>query len=342
MFQRTWHDTGLLAVAIALGLALHSLSGVLASPFLLILGSVVLASAVAPVASFAERWAPRIVGVMAVYFAVLLVLAAMVWAVAPPLVGQAEQLVEDAPELADDVEQWLTQRGVRIDGDLTDTMSGAMTEAARTIVFLAPSTFAAGLDIFLVLALSAYLTVSGPSMLAFTLTLFPPERREHTRSALVEVADTMGGYVRGSLIDGAILGVLTWTALTLLGVDFPLVLALLAGLGVLVPIIGPIVTALPAIAIAATESITLGLIVAGFYILLQQLESYILLPVIMRQQADIPPLLTLVAIMAGAALAGIVGAILAIPLFGGLFVLFHRVAVPALRRESDAPEASEG
>ncbi len=341
MFQRTWRDTGLLAVAIALGFAIFNLAQLLAHPFLLVLAATVLASAIGPVAGAAERWVPRVVSVLLVYLLVVLVLAGIGWLIVPTLVEQAQLLVENAPMLADEAEAWINEQGLPIDGSLTDQFENVLTEGARAIVFLAPSTFAVGFEILLVVALSAYLTVSGPAMLDFTITLFPVERREHARGTLVEMSSTMGGYVRGSLLDGAIIGTITWIALSIIGVEFPLVLALVAFLGELIPVVGPLLAAIPAITIAALDSITLGLIVAGFYFLLQQFESYVLLPNIMRQQADIPPLLTLVALLAGAALAGFAGAILAIPLFGGLWVLFQRVAVPALRRESGAPEARE-
>jgi len=339
VFQRTWRDTGLLAVAIALGFAIFNLAQLLSHPFLLLLAGTVLACALAPIAGAAERWVPRVVSVLLVYLVVALVLAGIGWLIAPALVEQAQMLVENAPALAEEAEAWINDRGLPIDGNLTEQFETVLTEGARTIVFLAPSTFQAGFDILFVVALSAYLTVSGPAMLDFTITLFPPERREHARETLVEMGSTMGGYVRGSLLDGAIIGTITWVVLSVLGVDFPLVLALVAFLGELIPVLGPLLAAVPAITIAALDTITLGIVVAVFYFVLQQFESYVLLPNIMRQQADIPPLLTLVALLAGAALAGFVGAILAIPLFGGLWVLFKRVAVPAVRRESGAPEA---
>lgn len=284
---------------------------------------------------------PRVAGVLLVYLVVFLVIAGMGWLVVPTLVSQAEQVLTQAPELATDVEQWLRQQDVSVDGNIRDRLESALETGARAIVTLAPSTFAASLEILLVVALSAYLTVSGPAMLGFILTLLPPDRRDYAHEVLVEVSQTMGGYVRGSLIDGAIIGSITYVVLTLLGVDFPLVLALLAFLGELIPVLGPLLAAIPAIGVAATESITLALVVAGFYFLLQQFESYVLLPSIMKSQADIPPLLTLVALLAGAALAGFIGALLAIPLFGGLWVLFMRVAVPMMRYSARAPEAGQ-
>lgn len=338
MFERTWRDTGLLAVAIALGLVLYALARVLSHVLLLVLAAIVLACALAPIASYAERWVPRVVGVLGTYLVVVLVLLGIGWLVGQPLVEQARALALAAPDLSEQAQIWLEERGVPIEGNLEDRVASILSRGAETIVLLAPTIFGAGLEITVVLAMAAYLTVSGPAMRDFTLTLLPPERRDHARETITAVGQTMGGYVRGTVIDGLIVGVITWVVLMILGVRFPLVLALVAFVGELIPVLGPWLAAIPAIGIAATQSIALAVVVGGFYLLLQQFEAYVLLPRIMRSQAKVPPLLTLVALVAGAALAGFVGAILAIPIFGGLYVLFLYVAVPAIRREARAPE----
>src|SRR5690606_29730791 len=154
------------------------------------------ASAMAPLADRAERVMPRVAGVLLVYLLVLLVLAGIGWLVIPTLVSQAQQLVERAPELASDVERWLEERGVPVEGNIGGPLRSTLQEGARTILLVAPSTFASALEILLVVAMAAYLTVSGPAMLQFTLTLFPPDRRDYVHDVLVEVSRTMGGYVR--------------------------------------------------------------------------------------------------------------------------------------------------
>jgi len=150
------------------------------------------------------------------------------------------------------------------------------------------------------------------------------------------MGQTMGGYVRATGINGVIIGAMTYVGLLVIGVEYTLVLAVLAGLGEFLPVVGPIFAAIPAIAIALIESPQQAIVVTIFYIALQQLESNLLVPFIMRQQADVPPLLSLFALLAGSALGGLLGAIVAIPLAGALRVLVVRVLAPAEREWSGA------
>jgi putative heme transporter len=142
----------------------------------------------------------------------------------------------------------------------------------------------------------------------------------------------MGGYVRGVAIDGAILAVLVYIGLIILDVRFALVLALIAFLGEIVPVAGPIIASIPAIAIALLDSPTKALAVAAFYLAIQQFESYVLLPNVMQNQAHIPPLLSIIALFAGGTVGNILGALIAIPLTGALRVLVLRAVAPAIRR----------
>ncbi len=147
----------------------------------------------------------------------------------------------------------------------------------------------------------------------------------------------MGGFVRGVVIDAAIIGALVYIGLLVIGVKYTLALALIAGLGEVVPIVGPIVGAIPALLVALLDSPTQALIVAGFFLAVQQIESNIVTPFVMRSQTDIPPILTLLALLVGGALGGIFWALVAIPVAGALRVLVLHLVAPAIRRWTGAP-----
>ena len=137
--------------------------------------------------------------------------------------------------------------------------------------------------------------------------------------------------MRGEVLSGIVVGALAYAGLVIIGVPFALVLALLATVGELVPVVGPIAAAVPAVIIAFLEGPTQGIMVVVFYGVLQQVESNIILPNVMRHQAHLPPLLTILALFAGAEIGGVLGAILAVPLAGALKVLVLRLVVPAVR-----------
>lgn len=322
----------ILATALILAFGFLEVFRTLFYPLLLLLAAVVVATAVAPVAGWLERWLPRVAAVLAVYLLTLLVAAGIGWLIIPALVAQATLFVMAAPELLARGERLINRWDLPVDGQVTEVVLGRLDRFGGLLVALPLTLLSVSLDLFLVLGMSAYLVLAGPALLAFLRSLFPAERRDAVMDVLGAMGQTMGGYVRGTLLDGLIVAVITYVALRVIGVDFPLVLALIAFVGELIPVLGPILAGVPAVGIALTDSWATALVVLGFYVALQQFENYVLLPNIMRRQAEIPPLLTLFALLAGGAAAGIFGGLLAIPLSAALRVLMLRVLAPAIRR----------
>jgi predicted PurR-regulated permease PerM len=155
----------------------------------------------------------------------------------------------------------------------------------------------------------------------------------------------MGGYVRGILIEALLITVIVFVGLWLLGVEYPLALAVLAGIGEFMPYVGPIMAAVPAVLLALLESPTLALIVLGFYVVLQLVEGYLLFPFVVGNQSEIPALLIILGLLAGGAVGGVLGALVAIPLAGALRIVVLRVIAPEIRRRTGGhaaePEAAE-
>jgi predicted PurR-regulated permease PerM len=191
-------------------------------------------------------------------------------------------------------------------------------------------------EVVLVIAMSLYWLIAKPSMRDFVLSLLPEALRDEADDTLHAIGTTIGGYVRAQLIAGFVIGSLTYVGLTIIGVDYALVLAVVAGLGEVVPIVGPILSAIPAIAVALLTSPTQAIIVAAFYLILQQIESNVLQPNLVRNQADIPPLLVVFSLFVGGTVGGVLGALVAVPLSGAIKVIVVRVVAPAVRRWSGA------
>ncbi len=124
----------------------------------------------------------------------------------------------------------------------------------------------------------------------------------------------LGGWLRGQIILMLIIGISTYIGLTLLGVEYALALAVIAGILEIVPIIGPILSAIPALIVAFTVSPIAGFGVIGLYILIQQLENHLVVPKVMQKAVGFNPLVTIIVLMIGGNLLGLMGAILAIPI----------------------------
>ncbi|HET7034718.1 MAG TPA: AI-2E family transporter, partial [Thermomicrobiaceae bacterium] len=336
------------ALALFLALALEQLLWIIAYPLALVFTAVVIAQGLAPVVQGMTRYLPRPVAVIALYLALLVGVAGSVWLLLPALVVQGQVLADNLPGL----EVTLRAPVARISPvgiDQISTLAGNYLTELTTIVVQLPVMLISVLtNLALIFFLSLYWLIAQPSLRGWLLGLAPDPQRDVLRTVLDEVGETVGGYVRGVLLSALSIGVLTYIGLRAIGMPSPLVLAVFAGFGELIPILGPFLSAVPALAVALASGAVNPLVVLAFYVALQQVESNILVPLIMRGQARIPPLLSLVGFLIGAAAGGLVGALIAIPLFGALRVIAVRMLVPAerhlvgvTRAEADAVHREE-
>jgi predicted PurR-regulated permease PerM len=345
MARALWHLVLPGAVALALGLGLLGAIWLFARPLALLVIGVTLAQALAPLAGWLYRWMPRGAAVIVVYLTLLGVALAVGWFTLAPLVGEARSLVDQMPALADRAQSWVTREDERLAAiPLAETLraelQGMMNQLLAVPLTLASAVF----DAILVLFLSLYMLLAAPRLERFALSLLPEHRRQHARDVIEDMGRTMGGYVRGVFINILIIGVLVYLGLRLIGVEYALVLGLLAGLLEVIPIVGSVISVVLIVTIAfLLHSPHTALITLVFLVIVQQIEGNVLTPNVMRSQTDIPALLILVALIAGGGVAGLLGALVAIPLAGALYVLTRQVIAPlvrdwtgALRRHPDA------
>lgn len=324
-----WRTVAIGGAALVSAIAFLVLVWLLAKPLALLLAAIVIAAALSPIIQLLERWMSRALAVIALYLGLIILIAAASWFFGPPLIAQGREVVERAPDIINKGRTWMN-RFDPIGGDrmITAAESG-VTGFSDRLIALPLQAFSTIIQVVLVLFMSAYWLISGPPLHRFFLSLFPRERRDKADSIIDEMNGTMGGYIRATILNGFAVAAMVYVGLLVIGVDYPILLALLAGAGEFIPILGPILASVPAIAVALLDSPTQALIVAAFYLVLQQVESNLLVPGMMRNQADIPPLLSLVALFAGSALGGLLGALVAIPLAGALRILVVRVLTPA-------------
>jgi len=158
--------------------------------------------------------------------------------------------------------------------------------------------------------------------------------RNRLKTIWTDIEETLGSYVRGQVILSLIVGSASYVGLLLLGIPNALALAVIAALFEFIPYVGPFLGALPSILIGLTVSPLIGISVAGWYLLVQQVESNVLIPRIMQQSVGLNPLLVIIAIVGGGSLNGITGAILAIPIVGALQVIMRHMWIePAINKE---------
>ena len=159
----------------------------------------------------------------------------------------------------------------------------------------------------------------------FTLAFLPSERRGGAREAWNEIENRLGLWVRGQLILMGTMGVATGLTYTLLGLPSPMLLALIAAVMEAVPLVGPLLGAIPAILVAATVSPELALAVAGIYLVIQLVEGNVLVPLVMRNTIGLSPFLVIVSLLIGGGAGGIVGALLAVPIAAAMLAVLERL-----------------
>ena len=260
---------------------------------------------------------PRWLAILTLYITFLSAVALVLALVLPPLVAQIRQLIADLPSYVDRLQADFVRRGWL---DHSWSWSSLITQmkmppgAALTGIFGAV-TGAVGIlgKVITVLLLPFYLLLEASTLRAALLRLIAPENKKRADRIARTVTTKVGAWLGGQLLLGAVIGTATTIALWLLGVPYFYVLGLVAAVGELIPVIGPVLAAVPAILLGFTVSPQTALFVALYCWGQQFVENNFLVPRIMERQVGVSPVTIIVALLVGSTLLGFVGAILAVP-----------------------------
>ncbi len=286
--------------------------------------AIIIAAAVAgPVNWLQKRKVPRVLSVIFIYLVILLVLAFIITLILPTIIEQVKQLAKFFPEFMEQtslsMEKWWGD--YRLEGNLQSLLnqfSGRLEQATSSIFATIVALFGGLFSAIVILVISFYLSVRENGVKGFLLSLTPQEHHNYVSDLIDRIQIKIGGWLRGQLLLMLLIGVLTYIGLRLLNVDYALTLALIAGLFEIIPYIGPIVSAIPAVVLAFFQFPLLALAVFILYIVIQQLENYLIVPLVMRRAVGLNPVIIIIVMLVGAKLAGVLGIILAVPFSAGL------------------------
>ena len=279
---------------------------------------------------------PRWLAILTIYLLIIGALVGIGMLVIPPLAQQARELWQAFPDLLHRGQQWLIDRGLLSRemsvreavekapvgrGDAVSTVFGALWGLVGGVF---------GLVTILILAF--YFLVDAETIVTTFVRLFPRGERRRVDDACRRVTTKVSAWLGGQLLLAGIIGGSAAVGLWLMGVPFFYVLALIAAVGELIPIVGPFLASLPAIAVAFSVSPGVALGVAIFYLAQQQFENHVLVPKVMERQVGVTAVFVIIALLLGGSVLGIVGAILAVPTAAILHVLFQEFGPDAADR----------
>jgi predicted PurR-regulated permease PerM len=276
----------------------------------------------------ATQRVPRWLAILAIYLFLIGVLVGIGLLVFPPLVSQARELWSQIPQALHDAQQWLISRGwMSREVSMLEAVQQApgKSDAVETVIGAVWGVVGGVFGVITILILAFYLLLDADNLVATFVRLFPREKRRRAADACRRVSTKVSAWLGGQLLLGGIIGATAALGLYLMGVPYFYVLALIAAVGELIPIVGPLLSAIPALAVAASVSPTLALGVAVFFIAQQQFENHVLVPKVMERQVGVSAVVVIIALLLGGSLLGVVGAILAVPTAGILQVLFEEL-----------------
>lgn len=291
---------------------------------LVLLFATIFAFLLSPFVEFLKRFIPRPIAIAIAFFGALALVVFGSTFIATPLVQESRGLVERVPEYVRTLQSDdpIAIAGVEIPGALRRDVGLAVAERAGDLVersaALVVGFAIAIVDVVLVLVLSLYLIAAWPKIRSGLLYVLPPKHRPGMERFQGDVANVFGRYVRGQLLLGLVIGLANLIAFSLIGLPYAVLLAVLAGILELIPIIGPIVAGAVAsmVALFQPEPIPLVIWVILAATLIQQLENHILVPRISGGAVGIHPLAALLSVLVGVQLFGIIGGLFAVPVAG--------------------------
>ena len=304
------YKTILFAAALVLGIwFLFLITKIILLTFLSI---ILVAALLRPVEWLHAKKVPRAIAVLVVYLAVIFLISGALGIIIPPLVTQTGEFITNLPKIIGTVNDFLVFNKIPVE-DLSSVIASQINSFTGNIVAVGSAIFGSIFLIVTLFVLSFYILMEWRIFIRLITSPFSGKQEKRISSLISKVEKGLGAWVRGQLTLSVIIGAVTYIGLLLLGIPYALPLALVAGILEVIPLIGPVISAIPAVLVGFTISPILGLAVIALYFIVQQLENHIVVPMVMSKVVGLQPALVIIALLIGSTLGGIGGAFLAVP-----------------------------
>ena len=293
--------------------------------------------------------------VIFIYLVVATIILGLFYFFIPPLVTEVSSFSATLPQYIESLETTynplssgggifnaqnivdnISQNGTlsNIISDIKDTISGVSGGFFKTLSVI----FGGAFSFVLIVVVSFYLAVQERGIENFLKIVVPLKHEKYIVGLWHRTQKKIGLWIQGQLLLALLIGILVYLGLTILGVKYALLLAILAAIFELIPVFGPVLAAIPAVAVGFIDSVTSGFVVLGLYIIIQQFENHLIYPLVVQKVVGVPPLLVIIALIVGAKLAGFLGILLSVPAAASLVEYIHdieRARHPELYKQMD-------
>ncbi len=284
--------------------------------------SLILLSALSkPVEWLNTKKIPRVLSVLIVYIILISIISIVFSIIIPPLISQTTEFIKKIPQIVENIDNYLIFHKIPLE-NLSAILSRQIQNITGDIVSITTRIFSSLVIIITLFILAFYLLLDWKTFLKLIASPFSGRQEKKVITIVTKVEAGLGKWVRGQLTLSVAVGVLTYIGLVILSIPFALPLALVAGIFEIVPIIGPILSAIPAVLVGLSVSPVIGVAVAVLFIIVQQLENHLIVPLVMSRVVGLQPPVVIITLLIGSKLAGIGGAFLAIPLIVVFKIVF--------------------
>lgn len=308
---------------------------------LVVLIAIVFAEGIRPVVRhLAGRGIPEPLGIVIVYVALLAVIAGLAALLVQPIVNEARSLASNFPTYQKDFLDFFNnlEKQFHFNVNVSSAVGSWLGTAQQVLFSIGGTIFSVVINFFVVLVVGFMWLVTSERLKRFVVDLVPLRHQPLATDVIREIGFRTGGFLRAVAINGLAVGVVTALACWILGLPSPILLGLFSGLIAVIPVVGAVLGVVPPTLIAFTISPVYPLVVLAVMLVIQLVDANTVVPIVMNRVVALPALAVVLALLVGGALAGVIGALLAVPVAAAIQVLTLRVLVPAIHNAQGRPD----
>ena len=289
---------------------------------LLLFISVIIAASIDPAVDWMEKKKiPRAVGALIIYIILFSIIALSISFLIPPLKDQIQEFSQNSAQYLGAGQDEFDLSGSLLQtsninaavGKIIGGFGAGLNDFSENILSKTAGFFSGLISVVVVFSLAFYMVLKEDGIKKFIVSIMPQKKKEYAANLTNRIENKIGHWMVGQLFLMIIIFALDFVGLSLVGIPYALVLALFAGVLEIVPYVGPIVSAVPGVVLGFLISPTVGILALLVYTIAQQFEGHVIVPLVMKKAVGLNPVATIAAILIGFKLAGVLGAIIAVP-----------------------------